>query len=333
MALPILNKTWQFNVNNTDATSTAFTGLGVTTYALKVALTGFASNPWTVVLSSDGASTAGAGDNWLNSGDANVHNSSGNRSWIVLRQAAIGGGSGLEMLLHMTKNGGGASTIVECYISAAAGFTGGSLTARPTATDEAHTANGAGRHNWTDAQDLTVNPGRLHVQMSADGKATRWWFYTQNYCPCFYTIEEPKNPSPSWTNPWFAVACVDWYAATNFRPTYAYLNDINTNTAAYINSAKVQMYLTSEGFISSMAGQTQTYANDLDSNAWPMFPIGIFCTVAAARGRHGELNDLWWGSTTRADGDHYPADLSRQFAQVGDLIVPWLGDGTIMLTS
>ena len=334
MPLPILAKTWQFDVNFTDAVSDTNGPYGTTMFQWKSALTGFASNPWVVTRSSDGVANAGVGDFWLSVADANVHSAGAtNHSWCVLRQPAIGGGSGLEMCVDLRNNGGGANTIMELYISAAAGFTGGSLTARPTATDEVHTANGAGRHNWTDGLNLTVSPGQLHVAMSSDGEVTRWWIYVSGYCPCFYTIEKPKDAVSGWTNPFMCVACVDWYASTNFRPVYGYLNDINTNTAAHINSAKVQLYLTSEGFISSMCGQTQTYANDLDGNAWPFFPIGLFCTVGGARGRHGVLTDIWWGSTTRADGDHYPDDTTRQFVQVGDLILPWLGDGTVMLTA
>jgi hypothetical protein len=333
MALPTLNKTWLFSPNNVDAVGTPFTGYGTLMYAWKVALTTLGSNPWTVVLSSDGSTNVGPADYWLNATDANVHGNGVTHSWIVLRQAALGGGSGLEICVDLRKNGGGAETIMEVYVSTSAGFTGGTLANRPTATDEVHTADGAGRHNWTDAIDLTVNPAKLHVAMSDDGTVTRWWIYVNGYCPCFYSIEEPKDAVSGWTDAWFCVACVDWYASTNFRPTYAYLNDINTNTAARVNAAKVKMYLTSEGFISSMCGQTQTYVNDLDGSAWPFFPIGLFCTTGGARGRHGMLTDLWWGSTTRVDGDHYPADLTRQFAQVGDLVVPWVGDGTIMQTT
>jgi hypothetical protein len=72
-----------------------------------------------------------------------------------------------------------------------------------------------------------------------------------------------------------------------------------------------------------MAGQRMTTSNDLDGNSWPMGAMGLASETATVRGRHGELVDIWWGSTTRIAGDHYPDTLPRQFVQVGDIILPW----------
>lgn len=328
MALPTLIKTWQYNVNITDAVSTG--GYGTTMFAWKQALTGFGSNPWTVVSSSKGDGTFGAVDHWVDVASCNIHGNGVNHSWIVLQQAALAGGA-FQMCVDLKKTGGNQSSIMEVVISEGGLFTAGSATARPTATDEVLTSEGVGQSMWTGGQNLTVNPGRMHIQMSTDGKITRWWIYVAGAGHSFYSIEEPKNPVSGWTTPWICVAPVNRYAATAYTPSYIYLNDINVLTSVRYNGAKHNVFLTSEGFVSSMCGQTQTYANDLDGNSWPFFPIGIFCTTAAARGRHGALTDIWWGSVTRGDGDNYPADVSRQFVQVGDLIAPW--NGTLMLIS
>jgi len=327
MALPTLAKSWLFSVNNSDTTGTTGVGYGVTMYAWKVGLTTLGSNPWTVVLSSDGLSNAGAADYWTDASKCTTHEGgAGNRSWIVLVNAALGG---LQMCVELTENGGGHDSIMGCYLSEGGLFTGGSLLVRPTATDEVDTSNGAGRHNWTDAVDCSVTPAKINIAMSDDGECTRWWIYVNGYCPCFYVIDKPRDPSTGWSQPWACIACVDWYASTAFRPTYSYLNDIKTNTAWRYNGTKQQFFLTSEGHTTAALGQYQTYENDIEGG-WPMYPMGMFCDVAGARGRHGVFFDLWWGSTTRGEGDHYPADLSRQFVQIGDLIHPWLGDGTIM---
>lgn len=333
MGLPTLIKTWDFSVNHLDGTSTRFTGHGTTMFALKTALTTLGSNPWTVVSSSDGLANAGAADYWTDASKCNTHNTSGNRSWIVLQQSALGSSSTFQMMFTCAKNGGGQSTIIETYFSEGGLFTGGSLTANPTATDQVLAAPYTGAQGWWDHLDCTSTPARLHVAMSDDGEITRWWIYMAGYCPCFFSVEKPKDAVSGWTPPWFAVACVDLYSGTSNRPTYAYLNDIKTNTACRLNSTKDQLYLTSEGCVTSMLGQLQTWTNDLDSSTWPMFPIGLFSDTPASRGRHGTMTDIWWGSTTRAEGDHYPADTTRQFVQVGDLVLPWLGDGTIMQTS
>lgn len=330
MPAPTLAKTWNFSVNNLDATSTRFTGHGTTMYALKVALTTLGSNPWTVVASSDGIANAGAADYWTDASKCNTHNTSGNRSWIVLQQTALG--TAFQMMFTCAKNGGGQSTIIETYFSEGGLFTGGSLTANPTATDQVLAANGTGRQGWWDHLDCTSTPAHLNVAMSDDGECTRWWIYMAGYCPCFFAVDKPKDPSTGWASPWMCISCVDWYSSTSFRPVYAYLNDIKTNTCWRYLSTKQQFYCTSEGHTSSALGQIQTYVNDIEGG-WPMFPMGMFCDTPGARGRHGTFYDLWWGSTTRVDGDHYPADLTRAFVQIGDLIHPWTGDGTIMLTA
>lgn len=329
MALPILEKTWIHDVNNTINSGGPFVGYGALMFAWKTFMT-TGLGAWSVVSSSDGVSNAGAADYWLNATDANVHGNGVNHSWIVLQNDAIS--TGFQICVDLRKNGGGASTIMEVYVSEAAGFTGGTLTARPTATDEVHTADQAGRHNWTDAIDLTVNPAQLHMQRSDDGTVTHWWIYVQGYCPCFYVIEKPQDAVPDWSIPWIAVACVDWYASTNFRPTYGYLNDIKTNVACRAKGSKTQFYLSSEGAISSMIGQLMSFGGDLDGGAYPFFPIGIWCDEAGARGRLGRFSDLWWGSVAAADGDHYPGDATRQFAQVGDFIVPWPGGAAMLIT-
>jgi hypothetical protein len=81
---------------------------------------------------------------------------------------------------------------------------------------------------------------------------------------------------------------------------------------------------TSNSTSSLLANAILNSANDFDSS-WPFFPIGIASTQASHRGRHGTLYDIWWGSSATASADTYPADGSRQFAQLGNIILPWDG--------
>ncbi len=65
MALPTLEKTWQFAVNQVvTATGSTLNDRRKALYNIKAAMTGFANNPWVVVMSSDGES-AGSGDKWI----------------------------------------------------------------------------------------------------------------------------------------------------------------------------------------------------------------------------------------------------------------------------
>lgn len=59
--------------------------------------------------------------------------------------------------------------------------------------------------------------------------------------------------------------------------------------------------------------------------------VELYSPSAPLRGYKGGLYDLWFGSSTRVNGDDYPADASRQFAQASNLIFPW--NGQAMATS
>jgi hypothetical protein len=72
-------------------------------------------------------------------------------------------------------------------------------------------------------------------------------------------------------------------------------------------------------------------ANSLDGS-WPMAPIGLYSATASNIGRHGELFDLWYGATTRANGDQYPSTGTLyQFTQFDELILPWDSTNAVAL--
>lgn len=91
-------------------------------------------NAWTVVGSCDSTQFAMDGTDYLVS-YANMISSTGNHSWIVLRNAGLGGGSGVEVCFDFTDDTSYSDELTLAY-SYSAGFAGGSLSARPTATDE-----------------------------------------------------------------------------------------------------------------------------------------------------------------------------------------------------
>jgi hypothetical protein len=157
--------------------------------------------------------------------------------------------------------------------------------------------------------------------------------YVNGIAEFTFSLEEPADAADQWTVPWCAFFPTTQYNAADQRTQYAYLNDSDAN--AYLSHAgtRYNFFMTSEGYLSAMLGQYQTFGSDLDGPGnFPMCPIGMFCDQAGARGRIGRLTDLWWGSVSASEGDHYPADASRQFVQVGDLILPWDG-GVAMLTT
>jgi hypothetical protein len=96
MALPTLEKTWQFNVNQSTTTSgSILPDMQALLYKLKTSLIGFGSTPWTVIRSSNGSS-AGASDYWASSSDLIWNYEGSAHSWMVLQQSAL---NNLQLLI------------------------------------------------------------------------------------------------------------------------------------------------------------------------------------------------------------------------------------------
>jgi hypothetical protein len=319
MALPALVKTWQHNVNQAIAAQgTVLATDRLAWRTLKNSLIGFASNPWTVRGSSNSSAAAmDQVDRWVT--DANLVWASGAHSWIVLRQTGIA--TNYELCIDLNSGTNGTGTIAT---SPAAGFTGGTVTARPTATDEnvLISTNTIGGVNSTS----TDNNVKLSVQQSTDGQCTRAQMWSQNIQTMLMVLDKPANPVTGWTNPSFSVSLGAFIASVG-----TLTNLVTTPVAKGKGASAMTLAMTLEG--QATAGSLQTLltsANDL-SGSWPFLPIGMYSATALNRGRHGSFFDLWFGSSAVSNADTYPNDTSRQFAQLGALIFPW--NGTTPLTT
>lgn len=319
-------KTWQFDLNNyapSDSTlggTNAFFDRRNMLLGIKDALTGFASSPWTVVSSSD-SSTASASDLWLDEGDLvwRDDDTAGAFSWIVLRQAAIS--TTFELLItceeDSTANDG---SQIGAWV-AQAGFTGGTTTARPTATDERQLRDSTANHWGSGANGLSYD-FRYHVMMSADGECTRVLIFIAGVNTGFWLFDKPKNPVAAWTTPYFAFIRGNNDSTTN-QANYAILYD-SAQGNTKISGQNVSLYLSGEGFGSAAVGEQITVQNQLDGS-FSANGVGLCSTDSIAAGRIGEVFDLWWGLTVVPTGRYYPADGSMNYVQVHHLIFPWDG--------
>lgn len=329
MALPVLTKTWQFSVNNS-------TGLGAGTAldinrtwlrTMKDAMTSFASSPWTMQYSCNSTTAGTAGDGvdrlttnanlvWANPGTAH--------SWMVLRQTGVA--TNLELMISC-ENASATGVIIRMVVSPSAGFTGGSTTLRPTATDELTLYSG----NWG---TLAVTAVRWHLMQSTDGQCTRMVAYTGGVIAGSFLIEKPASPTTGWTNPSFNYASG---AAAALAANTLGLPTAVGGLQARIGTTAALLAMSAESTISSTSPASfptnvlwGNIANEV-SGEWPMLPVGAICATAPVRGRHGSFQDLWTGSGGANTGDTYPAGSSNQFAQFGSLIFPW--DGSAVLLS
>lgn len=291
---------------------------------IKNAMIGFASTPWTVLYSCDSAVAGSAGDaidRWDSDSDLVWNNTAGAKSWIILKQTGIS--SNFQICISLNTAGSGAAAEYlgfELVVSPNAGFTGGTTSARPTATDE--TIVNTGGTQWLP----TFSTGFQmiwNVVQSTDGSITRIWMDYNSFCSTLITIEKPADAVTGWTYPWVSIFKCATGGNAN-APTYANLNDIATGAATSHGGTSMTVFLTSEGSVSSMTGERQTGVNDI-SNEWPICPVGIESQTATRVGRHGRFVDLWWGSTAHQNAALYPDDGTRTFRHLGNLIIPWNG--------
>lgn len=313
MALPTLDKTWQFTVNQSYTGASALAATQSLVFGIKQAMRGFGSDAWGCWGSSNGAGTFGNGDSidrWAASTNL-IWNTAGNQhSWIVLTQTGLG-----VTALCVDLNAANSATASFILFPTGVG-SNGTATARPSATDEVVVANAL---SYGPAN--AAGSGKFHVLQSSDGQVTRVVVCRGNAATGFWSFEVPKNPVTSTV----VGTMVGNSASVAEAATYALLNDVTTYCACYLGGITASLYMMSEGWAAATVGETQTYLDD-DTSDYPMSPIYLASSTVGGRGsKKGQLYDIWWGSTAPVTGDCYPGDASKQFAHFSDIILPWNG--------
>lgn len=328
MSLPSLIKTWQFVPNY--AVAATGTALG-TNRTILLALKNFftttpnwvdnnnvsttPSNLWTVRYSCDSvtAGTAGDGvDRWSTITNLVWNNAGSAHSWIVLRQTAID--TNCELLISC-EGATASGHLLTMYMSPFSGFTGGTTTARPTATDELPMFNNA---IWGGTAQTDTNV-KLHVLKSSDGQAWRFFCCNAGQPNTSIIVSKAMALHSSWTHQAIAYA----QGANGGTST---LTNTLLNTNANFQGRGVStmtMYLAGMCAAGAQLNATITSANDLSAE-WPFLPQQLFSTTASNKGVHGYLSDVWYSSATIASGSTAPTTgTQHQFAQLGVLVFPW----------
>ena len=326
MALPTLVRTWQTNCNNAQlALGSALADNRGLLISIKNALLGFASNPWTVRYScnSTTAGTAGDGvDRWGSTAANLVWNAAGSaHSWFVMQQSGVAAGF---QVLWSLENSSPNGSVMSVVVSPSAGFTGGTTTARPTATDEIVVLAAAGV--WGGAGTIDQS-ARWSVEQSTDGAGTRIIVCTAGATTTVALFEVPANVATGWSNP----TAFSWLNSSGGLGGFQTYGSLKTRVGALA----ANLALACEGTAANVHGPADiafgNLANEV-SGEWPMWPIGVDCNTVGARGRLATLVDLWYGSSNVTSGDSYPATgTTGQFAQFGNLIIPW-NNGPVNLT-
>lgn len=323
MILPTLEKTWQYNVNILGTTSGTDKGdADFITLAIKNALLAFGLFPWVVVGSSNSVAFNMAGTDLWTTGADLVRDNAAPHSWIVLKQPAINANTSICIDFDHSS-----AKRVSLIFSPAAGFTGGSTSARPTATDEKiMIVRDFWFGNWAGSSGF---PLRAHLWESTDGECTRLITADDNQVKGFWLIDKPGDPVAGWSNPAICMATAD--KGTN--ETLKYSNWFNITPGP----------IGAEGPITDMPLRL-TVESQL---AWPypnvpsvliepsqevgICPIGLFHNVTVGqRGRHGHIFDFWSTSSIPITGDSFPDDDSHEFMIFDDFVLPWNGTNIIL---
>lgn len=323
MSLPVLDKTWQFaHVSNTLS---GIETTDINDFFLKVkdAAKAFGLHPLTVVGSSDSSTSNMSGTDLLSGQPAMVHDSAGNpHTWIVLKLDQIA--TSAEVCFDFDHS---ETDRIDIVVSTA-GFTGGSTTARPTATDEIVLLS---NNSWTGMLGSGDGSGgqlRGHIMLSSDGQCFRVVVANNGIVGGFLLIDKPGQAVTGWTNPMISVAKstgrLDNTSDNVLTVAQWYTNAIFSARGPI---GSMPLYPTFESPANFFTVLTKRNAANEISGEYPLARIGLWHdTTAGQRGRHGYVFDLFFTNQVLQNGDTLPSDSSKQFVVFGDAAFP--GDGT-----
>lgn len=323
MSLPTLTKSWQFAVNQSftagitlaicrtfvRAVKNQLIGAGGLTWTDGTGTTTTPIGNWTVIGSSNGvASGLDAVDRWAADADL-VWNTAGSaHSWIVLQQTGIS--STFQVMISCDSGTPALATIVVSHNA----FTGGSITANPTAVGSSTVLNQAA-YGMGGAGTL-----RLHVMRTTDGSCTRFVTAIGGVVTGLHILDKMGNKTAG-----VVADYIGWSVGSSNGITPA-STDINHSTnanAKFFGVSAASAFMATEGWGAGPSYAQVGGASNFTS-ASPILPVCLWSTTVSNRGRIGTLVDGWLGLSTNATGTAYPdTGTTRQFVQHGVFITPW----------
>lgn len=261
---------------------------------------------WTCVGSSDGSGNFNMSgtDLWGSTYDASklVYASNGNNhSWMVLQSpAGIASNGPYQLLMDCNSSG----TNVRLSLSRA-GFTGGSATFAPTATDQAsympnpETLNG---------ETTTTSASYGHITRTATGA---FYFTTSRVGATSlggaFISAVPlvnQNPSDQWRL--FGIFMASQLDTLRVATRIA-LRAYNDTSVSFGNAYVVNTAIGNGGFPANYTGLNAV------TGAYTAYPFGLFTNSAGASGYRGQLPDIYAIGLGRVVGDVAPATGAQEY--------------------
>lgn len=281
-------------------------------YQLVTVLTSFSLNPPEVLGSSNGTTAALDGFNRFTSAAAIVA-AAGAHSWIVLKWK-----SGLQLCLDWNN---ASAWLVSLTYSVAAGFTGGSTTARPTATDQG-TNMTSQNFSWGNV----AGPMVIHAAHSEDGNNTRVFVTAQGAVRTVLLVGKAENPPSDWTNPTFVICRGSADVALTPATTYAGTDRTSATHPSGVMPLRMtfsSIYNTAGGGL-SYAATYLAYDKNVWSRAYDACEVGLVSLGGGLIAPRGKVADLWRVGDGMATGRVFrSADGLYAYAAFAGFLIPW----------
>lgn len=277
-SFPVFLKDWQRPIQVVLPTKTTATiQNGVAAVAMKNAYVDPIKSQWRLKGCSDSVSANMSSIDLIVDDSDIIANAAGAHSWMVLMNLA----TGQQYCVDFNQANNQTVTLA---MSVAAGFTGGSTTARPTATDEVTAVT-----IWF----AGANTGRfrLVVVHSVDGSTTYGFIFYRGIIITSWCFGQALCHHGAWS-----------------PALYGWLLGANTLSSTGLNSST--RFDNVDNVLSYAAGGpmflrwTRAYSNGnflevLQANRpsrsekWPTYTIGLFCMNAPRLCKHGRLIDMF----------------------------------------
>jgi len=331
MAAPTVIKTWQYSNDNLIPVDTGSAAVNAKQmFAFKNVLKNFATNPMTVIGSSDGSTSGMDGtDRWVTFSNLVTN------SWIVLQDAQVN--PKFQICFQLTGSGfttNTTSATVQVTVSRLAGFgtenggTNGTTTTRPTATDEDAKTGAAFTTSTTNVAR------RFYVWRSLDGQVTRAAFRnaTAGTWEGWWEWGVPRGPRTLWTNPCYyrfsfpnAGLSVPWFTSLADQKLTVYKGTTKV-TDAGLHIAGPFAVGNSQA-IPAALNQNNDWESATDYDTYRLF-INSPSVATAKGGIIGELFDMRTAAPVVANGTRFPSTAPFTWIALADSggypwIVPW----------